>query len=347
MMKLKKILTILLLTVIILAQFSFIQFENSVEATGILSKLQDEVNAKKFHYNQLDEMTKKIYDGLEEMNDNQILQTGTESYDLVKNGHFTSDEVKSYEDGDVNIKKLFYAARYAFYADHPEVFYVDYSKLSVRTTKGADGYHVYIGAGSNKNYRTEGFASQEEVEQAIVEFNSKVDEIVEEVENLQIEEGKNEVTEKIKYVHNKITKITGYRLETDCTPGNEDLISTPYGALVKGQAVCEGYARAFKYLMDASGIPCVLVSGTAINSQGQEESHAWNYVQINENWYAVDVTWDDPIITGGGELTQELKYKYFLKGSTEFKVDHKEDGRISENGKQFKFPTLSEQNYKP
>ena len=56
--------------------------------------------------------------------------------------------------------------------------------------------------------------------------------------------------------------------------------------------------------------------------------------------------WDDPIITGGGELTQELKYKYFLKGSTEFNVDHKEDGRLSENGKQFRFPTISAQNYR-
>ncbi len=42
--------------------------------------------------------------------------------------------------------------------------------------------------------------------------------------------------------------------------------------------------------MDASEFLCVLVSGTATNSQGEEENHAWNYVQINENWYAVDVT---------------------------------------------------------
>ena len=98
---------------------------------------------------------------------------------------------------------------------------------------------------------------------------------------------------------------------------------------------------------DHDKINTFLVSGTGTNSQGEEENHAWNYVQINENWYAVDVTWDDPIMVNGGELTQELKYKYFLKGSDEFKVDHKEDGRISENGKQFKFPTLSTQNYRP
>jgi len=123
--------------------------------------------------------------------------------------------------------------------------------------------------------------------------------------------------------------------------------ATVYGAFVEAKGVCEAYSRAYKYILDDMGIENILVTGTAVNSTGASEEHMWNYVKVNGNWYAVDVTWDDPIITGGGELTQELKYKYFLKGSTEFKVDHKEDGRISENGKQFKFPTLSEQNYKP
>ena len=34
-----------------------------------------------------------------------------------------------------------------------------------------------------------------------------------------------------------------------------------YGALVNNVAVCEGYARAFKYIMDEMNIPCVLVIG--------------------------------------------------------------------------------------
>lgn len=60
------------------------------------------------------------------------------------------------------------------------------------------------------------------------------------------------------------------------------------------------------------------MSGTARNSEDKTESHAWNYVQINENWYAVDVTWDDPIITEERPLNIEEKYRYCLKGSDEF-----------------------------
>lgn len=318
-MKLKKIMTVILLAVIMLSEFSFIQFNNTVEAVSESNEetnVQKEINAKTFHYDQLDEVSKKIYDGMVKMKNNGILATGTERYDLVANGHFTSDEVKSYENGTINLKKAFYAARYAFYADNPEVFYVDFSKLSIRTTKGTDGYHVYIGAGNNANYVIEGLNIDQDIEEnedgvnklteieiAIGAFEQKVDEIVGEAENLQIEAGKNPVKEKIKYVHNKITKMTGYRLETDCTPGNEAIISTPYGALVKGQAVCEGYARAVKTVLDRMDIPCILVQGLHQSPDGSAVPHMWNYVQIptettsrmvEKKWYAVDATLDDP-----------------------------------------------------
>ena len=66
-----------------------------------------------------------------------------------------------------------------------------------------------------------------------------------------------------------------------------------YGALVQKSCVCEGYAKAFKYLIDQMEIPCVMVIGQATNTNGQTENHAWNYVQIENNWYAIDCTWDD------------------------------------------------------
>lgn len=78
---------------------------------------------------------------------------------------------------------------------------------------------------------------------------------------------------------------------------------------------------------------------------GETESHAWNYVQIGNTWYAVDVTWDDPVVIGGGEQTDEMKYRYFLKGSDEFFKSHSEEGQISEGSMNFKFPTLSTTNY--
>jgi hypothetical protein len=66
--------------------------------------------------------------------------------------------------------------------------------------------------------------------------------------------------------------------------------------------VCEGYAKAMKILCRKFGLNCVLVAGEASG-----ESHMWNYVQMeNNNWYLVDVTWDDGT---------SISYDYFLTGS--------------------------------
>ena len=96
------------------------------------------------------------------------------------------------------------------------------------------------------------------------------------------------------------------------------------GVFVKGSAVCEGYTKAFKLLCDLAGIPCRIVYGIA-----DGENHSWNYVQLDGNWYLVDVTWDDPV-----SEQDLLLHEYFLKGS-ESEIDgrpvraiYREDGAV-------------------
>lgn len=59
-----------------------------------------------------------------------------------------------------------------------------------------------------------------------------------------------------------------------------------YGALVNGEAVCQGYAYAFSYLTSILGYDSVVVCS---------EDHAWNMMNspIDCNDRFVDVTWDD------------------------------------------------------
>ncbi len=64
-----------------------------------------------------------------------------------------------------------------------------------------------------------------------------------------------------------------------------------YGALVEGQAVCEGYAEAFAYLLRQAGIRCMTVGGTTDGG-----NHAWTAVCIDGQWYYTDPTWDDPVV---------------------------------------------------
>lgn len=66
---------------------------------------------------------------------------------------------------------------------------------------------------------------------------------------------------------------------------------TAYGALVEGRAVCDGYAGAMTLLLRMAGMPCGTVRGSS--AQDVQARHAWNVVQVNGVWTALDVTNDD------------------------------------------------------
>jgi|GEM_PF-3414456 len=86
-----------------------------------------------------------------------------------------------------------------------------------------------------------------------------------------------------------------------------------YGALVEHQGVCEAYARAFQFLCSYYGVTAICVSGDATNSSGTE-GHMWDMVLMNDGkWYAMDVTWDDPLVNG--KDSGDVYYTYFLVGS--------------------------------
>lgn len=146
--------------------------------------------------------------------------------------------------------------------------------------------------------------------------------------------------EDIKMIHDYLIDTISY--DSSLSKNN---IYNVYGALINKESVCEGYARAFKYLLDELEIPCVMVIGTATNSQGETENHAWNYVQLQGIWYAIDTTWDDPVIIGGGTASEESKYKYFLVGADSINQDHFPSGQFTEGGKMFSYPELNQQGY--
>ena len=145
--------------------------------------------------------------------------------------------------------------------------------------------------------------------------------------------------------YEKVVQVNQYLIELlEYSTESGDNAYNIYGALMQRKCVCEGYAESFKYIMDALDIPCILVIGEACNSEGNTENHEWNYVQIDGIWYAMDVTWNDPILVGGGRLTANLKEKYLLKG-TGINQNHFPNGKISSNGITFTYPTLSNRDY--
>ena len=88
----------------------------------------------------------------------------------------------------------------------------------------------------------------------------------------------------------------------DPMPDNDN----PYGFLTGRKGICLGYASTFQLLMDLSGIECVTVRGM---SHGGTSEHAWNLVKLEEKWYAVDVTWDDPVASF--PVSRAMAHQYF------------------------------------
>ena len=76
---------------------------------------------------------------------------------------------------------------------------------------------------------------------------------------------------------------------------------TTKGVFEKGLAVCDGYANAFKKIMEHYGIPVMKVIGTS----HRNVPHAWNLVKIGTRWYHVDTT-------GNSSFSAIVKATYLL-----------------------------------
>jgi len=87
-----------------------------------------------------------------------------------------------------------------------------------------------------------------------------------------------------------------------------------YGALVLGKGVCEAYSEAMKLIMDKLGIECTIVTG-----ESQDQNHAWNIIKIDNEFYQLDVTWNDPVIDDGSNT---IRYDYFNITDSEMARDH-------------------------
>lgn len=286
-------------------------------------------NSNRFYYSQLDEYGKILYTGLYKNIDN--LKTGTAVTDFGMSFNSLLQE----EGGNEILGNALDGAINALVLDNPELFYIDITKMflvtNITTKLFSTTYTVTIG-GNGNSYLDEAFSSSDDVNRAIKQ--------VEEIKSQILNSANGTAKDKIRLVHDYLIDTIDYDINAGST------VYDVYGALVNRRVVCEGYAKAFKYILDDLGIPCIIVCGTGTNSTGTTESHAWNYVQLNGIWYAVDVTWDDPIITSSyrGFVPDDIRYGNFLKGSDTFFKNHIEDesmlGKVPLN-----YPAISQTDY--
>ena len=287
-----------------------------------------------------------IYNVLSDMKNNGDFIRGTARIEL----DVEQAVIEDYMNGNATLIQAFHNARDAFMFDSSDLFYVDWTKLSLRA--GFDGsgtYHAYIGNGAYKNfYCDNGYTDEDSILEAISLIEAAADEIISGAEQYTTD------TEKIRYVHDTLINKSDYLNPGDFSTYHGSNIC---GILLHDEAWCEGYSRTFQYILQRMGFDCIIVSGSGIPNAGRNaesgqlyvptvEEHMWNYVRLSNNkWYAVDVTYDDPtIITASGNLSA-LSHKFFLKGSEAFMSNHIESGQFSQGGREFFYPTLSECDY--
>ena len=99
-----------------------------------------------------------------------------------------------------------------------------------------------------------------------------------------------------------------------------------YSVLVNRRSVCAGYAKATQYLLERLGVFCTYVTGET----REGESHAWNLVLCEGDYYYVDTTWGDPVFQSeeGEEQQGYINYDYLCCSEEELFRTHTPDGEV-------------------
>lgn len=123
--------------------------------------------------------------------------------------------------------------------------------------------------------------------------------------------------EKAKYLYEALITFTEYVDDSDY---NQTMASV----FLNGESVCSGYAKAMQYLLLEAGISSTYIGGEAFYIEDEVEkwdSHAWNMVQLDGEYYYIDATWGDP---DAAEEYQEkaVEYGYLCGFPQEFENEH-------------------------
>lgn len=151
---------------------------------------------------------------------------------------------------------------------HPELYYVTFDTCDLESGSVTILYARYAAGAYNRISRDQEieYAVQEALDVISPSMNSE---------------------EKVLAIHDYMAYTIDYSYEALEDPNLNafDDVFNVYGALVNKSCVCQGYALAFGLLMNRLGIDWRLATSVSMN-------HAWNLVNLDGQWYHIDVTWD-------------------------------------------------------
>lgn len=116
-------------------------------------------------------------------------------------------------------------------------------------------------------------------------------------------------------IHDYIINSAVYpklNIENGQVTNDDDMFHCAYGFFYNKTIVCAGYTLSYSAILKRLNIPCKYVVSN-------EMGHAWNAVQIDGNWYNVDLTFDD-IAQQGQKAPGLLVHNCFLKSDEAMKT---------------------------
>lgn len=198
-------------------------------------------------------------------------------------------------------------------ADHPEIFYFQH-----------DGTKIYSDGKIELKYKY----STSKINEMVKNQDAKINSILKDT----IKSGFSDF-DKVKAIHDYIILHTAYDWENYKQNKVPESSYTPYGLLMNGMAVCEGYSLTMKLLLEKVGIETHYVTG-----KGKEGDHAWNLVKMDGEYFYIDTTWDDPVPNRAGEIS----YQYFLVPASVLKKDHTWNEKLYPEAKSNKYAYFQE-----
>lgn len=261
-------------------------FMKNVEIEEVTTNNINVTNAT-YWYNKLSDDEQKIY---------RIIANGV--LNLEKN--ITVDVMR--ENNFSNVKNSIETALSAYFADHPEIFYVkDTYEISMLDMLVCKVVNIKLKYASN---------NKSEIEKMQAELDREIEEI-----NGQLAYCKTDF-EKELLVHDILAREIQY-FEHENYDEIPNIKHTAYSALVEKSAVCDGITKAFQLILSKNNIDSIFVTGM---SEG--ESHAWCKVKLDDEYYNVDVTSDKALNKENNEL---VIHSYFNVTDKEISSSHSFD----------------------
>lgn len=121
-------------------------------------------------------------------------------------------------------------------------------------------------------------------------------------------------------LHDRLAAISYYDYKNYLKGTVPAVDFTMYSALCLGPTVCEGYSRAYMYLLQQVGINSYFCQSDLIG-------HGWVIVELDGKRYHVDMTYNDPFTSEETDMYNYVEHDYFLLSTAKLKSMDAQHGK--------------------